>query len=241
MVSLLRSKVDVINLQWLTIVGPREDYTQMNALRNFLAERRLSTPLPAKNTSPVTSTEQPHLVNDSIEALIELRNRHNQRASPHQLTVERLINVLGRPFFLYSFLALAILWIAANSIPYLFGRQPFDEPPFFWLQGMVSFLSLVITTMVLIAQNRLTKITERQAQLDVHINLLSERKLAKLIALVEELRQDLPIVRNRLDTEAEAMAQAADPIAVLTALEEAIHEEASTIVSRSNQQNVSLE
>jgi hypothetical protein len=62
------------------------------------------------------------------------------------------------------------------------------------------------------------------------INLLSERKLAKLIALVEELRRDLPIVRNRLDDEATDMAQGIDPIAVLTALEEAIQKETASVV-----------
>ncbi len=207
----------------------------MNALRNFWVERMSKPLIPPQDSPPEPPPEHPHLINDSIEALIELRNRHNQRASFHQLAVEQLIIKLGQPLFLYSFLALVVLWMGANSVPYAFQSKPFDEPPFFWLQGFISFLSLVITTMILIAQNRLTKITQRQAQLDVHINLLSERKLAKLIALVEELRNDLPSVHNRLDTEAEAMSQAADPIAVLTALEEAIEEEATAIFSKNEQ------
>jgi len=181
------------------------------------------------NTEPSDPFEQARQVDDSIEALIELRSRHEQRASLHQLTIERLTNILGQPCFLYCFLSLVTLWIIGNSIPYFIHQRPLDEPPFFWLQGMVSFCSLVLSTMILITQNRLAKINERQAQLDIHINLLSERKLAKLIALVEELRRDMPSVNNRLDAEAESMSQAADPIALLTALEEAILEDSPSI------------
>jgi uncharacterized membrane protein len=43
--------------------------------------------------------------------------------------------------------------------------------------------------------------------------------VAKLIALVEELRRDLPMVRDRTDREADAMQEAVDPQAMLTALE----------------------
>ena len=38
-------------------------------------------------------------------------------------------------------------------------------------------------------------------------NLLAEQKIAKLIALMEELRRDIPTVKDRFDPEAEAMQQ----------------------------------
>ena len=41
------------------------------------------------------------------------------------------------------------------------------------------------------------------------------------IALVEELRRDLPMVRDRIDREADAMQEAVDPHAMLEALERA--------------------
>jgi hypothetical protein len=44
-----------------------------------------------------------------------------------------------------------------------------------------------------------------------------EQKEAKLIALIEEMRRDNPLLVNRVDVEAEAMSTAADPEAVLEA------------------------
>jgi uncharacterized membrane protein len=75
---------------------------------------------------------------------------------------------------------------------------------------------------VLTTQNRQRKIADGRAQLDLQVNLMAEQKLAKLIALVEELRRDLPDVKNRVDPLADAMTHAVDPHAVATALEESI-------------------
>jgi uncharacterized membrane protein len=78
---------------------------------------------------------------------------------------------------------------------------------------------------VLIVQKRQEKLAEQRAQLSLQLNLLSEQKIAKLIALVEELRCDLPNVKNRHDPEAEVMKQPADPQVVLEALEKSLTEE----------------
>jgi uncharacterized membrane protein len=54
--------------------------------------------------------------------------------------------------------------------------------------------------------------------------LLAEQKLAKLIALIEELRRDMPNVNNRVDSLAEAMTHAVDPNAVADALKHTLEE-----------------
>jgi uncharacterized membrane protein len=50
--------------------------------------------------------------------------------------------------------------------------------------------------------------------------LITEQKIAKLISLVEELRTDLPNVKNRADLEAEIMQQAIDPQAILEIIQQ---------------------
>ncbi len=74
--------------------------------------------------------------------------------------------------------------------------------------------------MVLIKQNRLDKLAEQRAHLDLKVTLLTEQKVAKLIDLLEELRRDLPNVRNRHDPEAIALKQSMNPDLVLAALDE---------------------
>jgi uncharacterized membrane protein len=93
------------------------------------------------------------------------------------------------------------------------------------LQGIVALNAFVISTTVLIRQNRMGKLAEHHAHLDLQINLLTEEKSSKIIALLEQLRRDLPGVSNKVDAEAHDMARPADARAVLMAIEhEQLHE-----------------
>ncbi len=78
--------------------------------------------------------------------------------------------------------------------------------------------ALLTTILILITENRQNRHADERAQLDLQVNLLAERKIAKVIALLEELRRDLPSVRDRVDPEADAMEEAMDPLASLSAL-----------------------
>ena len=74
--------------------------------------------------------------------------------------------------------------------------------PFSGLQGVLTLIALLTATVVLIGQRRQTRLSEQRAHLDLQINLITEQKVTKLIHLIEELRQDLPMVRDRHDPHA---------------------------------------
>jgi uncharacterized membrane protein len=80
--------------------------------------------------------------------------------------------------------------------------------------------ALLTTTVVLITQNREAKLGEQRLELELQVNLLTEQKTTKLILLLEELRRDLPMVKDRHDPEAAALQKPTDPEEVLAALEE---------------------
>ncbi|HEY0420269.1 MAG TPA: DUF1003 domain-containing protein, partial [Acetobacteraceae bacterium] len=98
--------------------------------------------------------------------------------------------------------------------------RQFDAPPFFWLQGIVGLNGALITIAVLIRQNRMVRLADQRAHLGLQVNLLAEQKITKVIQLLEELRRDLPDVRDRHDPDLMALQQEADPHAVLNAIEE---------------------
>lgn len=168
------------------------------------------TPEPPHPADPVTQT---------IEMIAAIHARAERRVDPHQRAIERITGTLGRPAFLYGVLVLVLLWIGENLVTRRLGRATWDPPPFYWLQGLVGLSALLMTIVVLITQNRMGKMAERRAQLDLQMSLLVEQKVTKLIELMEELRRDLPSVQNRVDPEVEAMTAVADPHAMLTALE----------------------
>ncbi|MBV9850694.1 MAG: DUF1003 domain-containing protein [Armatimonadetes bacterium] len=184
----------------------------------FVRPHQRAAPPPAEGAN----TEPGDLVSQNIDAIAQLHAHAERRVSRYQRAIEAATAFLGRPLFLYLILAFVTLWIGGNLLAPRLGWPQWDPPPFSWLQGAVTLAALLMTTVILITQNRQNKIEERRAQLDLQVSLLAEQKVAKLIALVEELRRDLPNVHDRHDPEAEAMTEAADPHAVLSALEETL-------------------
>jgi len=173
----------------------------------------------------VPSVPLPEHISQNIDTITALHARNEKHVPRHQRLVEAVTTFFGRPTFLYIILLVITLWVLLNVFPRRFGGRQFDPPPFAWLEFSLSVSSLLMTTGILITQNRQEKLAEQRAQLTLQLNLLSEQKIAKLIGLIEELRSDLPNVKNRYDPEAEVMKQAADPHAVITALEETLEQE----------------
>lgn len=164
---------------------------------------------------------------DMNDTIYSPRAPSGREVTPEQRFVEKLTASFGRPSTLYVVVAIAVTWMGLNLLLPSLGMAALDPFPFPSLQGAATISSLVIATMVLITQNRQLKLSEKRARLDLEINLTSERKIAKLIELVEELRRDLPNVRNRSDAEAEKMREHADPHAIAAELDRRIEAEVS--------------
>ena len=62
-------------------------------------------------------------------------------------------------------------------------------------------------------------LAEKRSQLTLQIAILSERKIAKLIGMLDDLRIAIPSVPSHRDAEAEEMAKPADPIATMELIE----------------------
>jgi uncharacterized membrane protein len=165
------------------------------------------------------ATELPPSVNQNIGTIAEFYERHEEHASATQKVVEKIARFLGSPGYVIANLVLMVVWIATNLGAEELGWKTFDEPPFFWLQGLIGLNAFIISTTVLIRQNRMSRLADHHAHLDLQVNLLTEEKTSKIIALLEELRHDLPNVRDKTDREADELAKHADAKAVLSAIE----------------------
>jgi uncharacterized membrane protein len=163
-------------------------------------------------------------VSQTVETIAKLHARSEETVTRHQRSVETLTLHFGKPQTLYFIAVAVVLWIALNLTLAVVGISPPDPPPFNWLQAATSLGALLMATTVLATQNRQQRNADERARLDLQVNLLAEQKVAKLISLVEELRRDLPNVKDRADPLAEAMTQAVDPHAVVTALQESLEE-----------------
>ena len=162
----------------------------------------------------------PDFVREHADTIAGIQKSTEESLGPHQRSIESLSNFLGRPRTLYFAVAFLICWLLGNRL----SPKPWDPPPYPLLQFLVSSCAFFLTIVVLTAQNRQLQTNQKHAQLQLHYNMLEDQKISKIIELAEELRRDLPSVRNRHDPEAKAMQEPADANQVLTALEESLEE-----------------
>jgi uncharacterized membrane protein len=173
-----------------------------------------------ENKTALETLPEPVLRN--IETIIQLETDHGKTIPIHHRLLESVAAGFSQPRFLYSQIIFFLAWWLCSHLSSQ-GILAKDFPKFNPRADGLSVASLLISTGVLVYQNRQEKLAEERSHLTLQINLLTEQKIVKLIALVEELRTDLPNVRNRQDPEAEEMQQPIDPEALLTALKESLN------------------
>jgi len=86
------------------------------------------------------------------------------------------------------------------------------------LQAVATLASLGVSVMILASSRHADELATNREQVTLELSFLAERKTAKIIALLEEMRRDSPALHDRSDDDAEAMALPADPEHVLQAI-----------------------
>ncbi len=162
----------------------------------------------------------PH-IEDTIRAIAKLQASHDEDASPLQRAVDRVTGFVGQPRFLIVITLVVLSWLALNLGAKISGFAPLDPPPFAWLEIILSITALYLTTLILATQRYAERLAGYREQLTLELAILTEQKTSKIIELLEEQRRDNPLIKNRLDAEAHAMAAAVDPERVLEAIKDA--------------------
>ncbi len=161
----------------------------------------------------------PQQVIENIEAIASHQDRHDQNSTAFQRIIDDIAAAFSRSqFFYFQVIFFTAWWICS----YLSKQHILftDFPRFNLREEGLDVAGLLISTGVLIYQTRQEKVSNERSLLMLQLNLITEQKIAKVISLVEELRIDLPNVKNRADLEAEIMQQAIDPQAILEVIQQ---------------------
>ena len=127
----------------------------------------------------------------NIQTLMERRQREKERAGPQERIAEAITRFAGSMKFIYLHLVYFGAWILINAgiFPVI---RPFD-PTFVILAILASVEAIFLSTFVLITQNRMSAIAERQSDLHLQVGLLAEHEITRLITLVSEVARKLGI------------------------------------------------
>ncbi len=132
------------------------------------------------------------VIERNIRTIIHLRTQAARERGLQDHIADGITAFSGRMVFAYVHIVWFGIWIVLNTGR--FGLPVFDPFPYGLLTMIVSLEAIFLSTFVLISQNRLGAETERRADLDLHIGLLTEHELTRVLQMLDVIQDKLGIV-----------------------------------------------
>ena len=153
-----------------------------------------------------TEDSIPSFISKNIDAIIDAEQAANRRRSRSETVYEFVGGIIGTLSFVVLQLTGILVWVAINSglMP---PAHPFDHFPFPILNQIIALEAVLMTAFVLIKQNRMSKLADRRAHLNLQINLMTERETTKLIGMLLEIGERLGIKHKVLDEESDQLSR----------------------------------
>jgi uncharacterized membrane protein len=171
-------------------------------------------------TESKTSHKASKPLNRAIERYIRTIVHMRMKAARQRSTSQRIADVVtsfsGTMIFVYIHIIWFSVWILLNSG--LLGMAPFDPFPYGLLTMIVSLEAIFLSTFVLISQNRMGELSEQRADLDLHIDLLTEYELTRVLQMLHAIQEKMGIADEE-DEELSDLEMETKPEAVLAEIE----------------------
>ena len=191
---------------------------------------RASSGLPAHSgrSGTVSQNTEPHEKSGYIQNKIlqnrqiirSLKEKQDRKRSRAEKIADFMTTLFGSMGFLTVNLTWFAIWITLN-LEFIPGVAAFDPFPFGLLTMIVSLEAIALAIVVLISQNRSAKIAELREEVDLQIDMLTERELTKLMHLVCAIAEKQGIDLSQ-DEELQTMLKPAPMSKIEHALEEQV-------------------
>src|SRR4030095_7756460 len=131
------------------------------------------------------------VIERNIRTIIHLRTKAARERGLQSRIADVITSFSGRMIFVYVHIVWFGLWILLNTGH--IGVRVFDPFPYGLLTMIVSLEAIFLSTVVLISQNRLSEEIERRADLDLHIGLLTEHELTRVLQMLDAIQRKMGI------------------------------------------------
>jgi uncharacterized membrane protein len=155
----------------------------------------------------------------NVSAVARLEAEHILERSFADRVSDTLTRATGSTPFVLLHAGFFAGWILVNTGS--MGRgAAFDPYPFSFLTLGVSLEAIFLSVFVLMSQNRMTRVAEQRARLDLQIDLLAERELTMVLRLLRELCEKAGVGDGSLQSELRDLLKETDVHALATDLDE---------------------
>ena len=150
-------------------------------------------------------TSSPPTVEENIRSVADLERNLVAGRSFVDRVADLIASFSGSMTFVAVHFLWFLLWFLINTgvLPLM---RPFDPFPFILLAMVVSVEGVLLSTFVLMKQNRLQQRLDARDNLNLQIDLLAEKEVTKSLQLLRAVCQKLEIEDSSLDEELKEMA-----------------------------------
>jgi uncharacterized membrane protein len=159
------------------------------------------------------------VVHRNIAALMEVRALEERRRNLSDRIADTVTAFAGSMWCVYVHAIWFGLWIVINR-GWIRVIEPFDPFPFVMLAMVASVEAIFLSTFILITQNRMQRMADRRAELDLQISLLTEHELTRAVRLIDQIARHLGIAPPA-EQELDEIKQDVDPRRVVKEIERA--------------------
>lgn len=143
---------------------------------------------------------------ENIATIAKLEQQHLEERTPVERIGDAIGGFAGSMTFVVLHVVIFTLWFVINT-----GLLPpipvFDPYPFIFLSMAVSVEAVLLSTFVLMKQNRMAQRADRRNELNLQVDLLSEKETTRNLQLLRLICQHLGIPNAGEDPETKALSE----------------------------------
>src|SRR6202050_745589 len=141
-----------------------------------------------------------------IDSIVRQEEEALERRSSAERLADAVGSFAGSLLFVMLHLVLLIAWLLINSgeIP---SARPFDPYPFQLLGVIVAIEAVILSSFILMRQNRMMRRGERRDHLNLQVDLLAEKEITKVLQMVHAICGKMGLQNIMADQEIRELSQ----------------------------------
>jgi len=144
----------------------------------------------------INQNATPRFAQDNINTVVRLEETALKERTLADKISDAIANFVGSMLFVVMHVVWFGVWVGLNA-----GILKFDPYPFALLCMLVSLEGVLLSTFVLIKQNRMSQRADHRSHLDLQVNMLAEKEITKVLQLQRLICRKLEIREADLDSE----------------------------------------
>jgi uncharacterized membrane protein len=142
-----------------------------------------------------------------IDSIARQEHEFLEQRSLSERVSDRIAGFAGSMLFVLIHVLLVGIWVLINTSRASWTPR-FDPYPFSLLGMIVAVEAVVLSSFILMRQNRMAKRGERRDHLNLQVDLIAEKEVTKLLQMVQAICEHMGLTHIAEDKEVEEFSQA---------------------------------